>query len=69
MLPLEKPALIQGSADIAILEQRHKAGYERIPESGEFEDLLNAQAVDALRVSDSKNDESLVSSLPTLGLD
>ena len=32
--------------DIATLEQRHKAGYERIPVNGEFDDLLAAQVFD-----------------------
>ena len=32
--------------DVATLEQRHKAGYERIPLNGEFDDLISAQVLD-----------------------
>ena len=52
--PLENPDPTRG--DIATLEHHHKAGYERIPAHGEFDDLLNAQIMDALEVSDSSNE-------------
>ena len=44
--PLEKPAPAQRLEDSAILEQCHRAGYERIPASEEFDDLLAVQVVE-----------------------